>query len=122
MDRHLSDGELEGYRRRTAAPKELIATSDHLAACDDCYKRFNTEDRTAATYAFVRDYLELKPESGPDHLLYEQMAGFADDRLDASESEAVQSHIKQCQACDSDIRDLLKMKGHIEPAGRAQVE
>src|SRR5262245_6837916 len=117
MDRHLSDGELEGYRNRTAAPRELIAASGHLASCDDCYKRFNVEDRTAATYEFVREYLATAPVSGPDHLLYEQMASYADEALDPAEAEIVKSHIKECRECDSDIQDLLKIKGSLEQAG-----
>jgi len=117
MDRHLSDGELEGYRNRTAAPRELIAASGHLASCDDCYKRFKVEDRTAATYEFVREYLATVPVSGPDHLLYEQMASYADESLDPAEAEIVKSHIKECRECDSDIQDLLKIKGSLEQAG-----
>src|SRR5215831_18241195 len=114
MERHLSDDELNGYRKRTAAPKELIAASDHLASCDACYARFNTADRTAATYAFVRNYLELTPETGPDHLLYEQMAGYADSSLGASEEKSVKSHIQECPECDSDVRDLMKIRQRLE--------
>jgi hypothetical protein len=119
MDTHLSDDELKGYRKRTAPPKELIATSSHLAVCDHCYKRFNLEDRTAATYAFVRDYLGLEQESRPDHLLYEQMIGFADETLDEAEAEAVKSHIKECQECDSDLRELLRIGAALNQAPTA---
>lgn len=120
MERHLSDDELAGYRSRIAAPKDLIAVSDHLSSCDDCYRRFNVEDRTAATYAFVREYLAGTPETGPDHLLYEQMAGYADGKVDASETEAVKSHIKECSECDADVRDLLRIKQHISEGDAAR--
>jgi len=114
MDRHLSDEELEGYRTRNLAPKGLIAASDHLASCDDCYKRFNKQDRTAATYAFVHDYLNVAGKQGQDHLLYEQMAAYADDLLEAPEAEEVRDHTKDCLECDSDIRELLKTRGSAD--------
>jgi hypothetical protein len=111
MDRHLSDEELEGYRARTLPSTGLISTSDHLESCDDCYKRFNKQDRIAATYAFVRDYINAAGERGPGHLLYEQMAGYVDDLLETPESEAVREHIGDCRECDSDVRDLEQIKG-----------
>src|SRR5262249_6021705 len=95
-------------------------TSDHLERCDECYERFNTEDRTAATYSFVRKYLAGAPESGTDHLLYEQMAGYADGRLDGSEAEGVKSHIKECGECDSDLSDLLRIKEHLAKGDAAR--
>jgi len=115
MERHLSDDELEQYRSRTASPKELVIASNHLASCDTCYKRFNTQDSTAATYEFVRHYLGVTGESSPDHLLYEQMAGYADESLEAAETEVVREHIKDCSECDSDVKDLLRIKGIAGP-------
>jgi hypothetical protein len=114
MDRHPSDEELESYRARTLPPTGLIATSDHLESCDDCYKRFNKQDRLPATYAFVRDYLKIAGERGPGHLLYEQMAGYVDELLETPEAEAVKEHIRNCPECDSDVRDLRQIRGGVD--------
>ncbi|MFN0172780.1 MAG: hypothetical protein ACKV22_40890 [Bryobacteraceae bacterium] len=36
MDDHVTELELEGYRRRRLAPTDLLRVDDHLAACEHC--------------------------------------------------------------------------------------
>ena len=36
---HLSDRQVEDYRRRVLSPRELLAVDDHMAACPECRMR-----------------------------------------------------------------------------------
>jgi hypothetical protein len=36
---HLSDQQVESYRRRALSPQELLAVDDHIAACSECRMR-----------------------------------------------------------------------------------
>ena len=44
---HLTDGQLEGYARRTLSAADLLATDAHLAECSACRARL--QDPTALT-------------------------------------------------------------------------
>ncbi len=58
MKEHLSDQEMEAYRRRTAPPEQMLAVSDHLGTCDECYRRFGSSAEIRLVYEFFNRDLE----------------------------------------------------------------
>ena len=70
---HLSERDLDRYRERRMPPAELLAANDHLADCEECYRRFGREpELLGATYEFVRAELET---AGADGEAFARRAG-----------------------------------------------
>jgi FtsZ-binding cell division protein ZapB len=108
--KHLSDSEIRRYQRRETRPDELISANDHLAACAECFQRFHDPKLVEAAYRFVRESLETKSDR---HLLYEQLAGYADDSLGAPEREAVERHLASCEECEADLQSFFDLSSLI---------
>lgn len=65
MSAHLSERDLDRYRERRMPPAELLAANDHLADCEECYRRFGCEpELLGATYEFMRAELETPGGDG----------------------------------------------------------
>jgi putative zinc finger protein len=113
MSEHLSEQNLERYRRRMMQPAELLTANDHVATCEACYQRFSAEDLVATIYTFVRANLKESDREEYHHFVYEQMAAYADDALSEEERTLVQSHMEVCQECETEVGDLLALKASI---------
>lgn len=48
---HLTDEQVERYRRRTLPPAELLAVDDHIAGCPTCRRRLAAGEPLAAAHA-----------------------------------------------------------------------
>jgi hypothetical protein len=51
-----------------------------------------------------------------DHIPYEQLAAYADAKIDSVEREIVESHIKVCRQCSQEAQDLIAFSGDFEPS------
>lgn len=111
---HLDEGQLDRYRRRVAAPDELLAADAHLATCDRCYAAVRAD---AAT---------IDLPDGPDdvHVTYDELEAFVDGRADGVDAERVALHTEQCTRCGAELADLTAMRDSMsgrEPVGRRRV-
>lgn len=88
---HPTADALDRYRRRTAAPAELLEVDAHIAACDRCYDAVRV-----------------------GHLTYEQAEAFVDGVRDAG----VQEHLATCAMCRGEVEDLAGMREVVGAAGR----
>ncbi|HEY6333500.1 MAG TPA: zf-HC2 domain-containing protein, partial [Blastocatellia bacterium] len=107
MSDHLTDRQLELYRRRSLPPDELLLVNDHLFSCDSCFERFDPEPVS------IRDInsLLLGPDDHPDEdTLYERMEGYVDHKLSPGERREFQGHIEKCEACREEVADLLLLR------------
>jgi len=110
MTRHLSDNEIEQYRRRTIAADDLIVASRHLSECDDCYRRFNPNPDIRRAYAAFRNAIFLDEASLSDHLTYEELSGHVDGILNGKEADRCWGHIELCAECREDVEELREFK------------
>lgn len=113
--KHLSESEIKRYQHREMRPDELISASDHLAACTDCFERFHDPRIVEPAYEFAHNALEITG----DHLLYEQLAGYTDDTLDAPQREAVECHLAACEECEADLQSLFDLSALIDSRDHA---
>ncbi|PYT05577.1 MAG: hypothetical protein DMF60_11525, partial [Acidobacteria bacterium] len=111
--RHLSDSETKRYQRRETRPDELIWASDHLAACAECFQRFQDPKLVEAAYKFAHESLEITAD---DQLLYEQLAGYGDNSLGAPERETVERHLAACEECEADLQSFFDLSALISTA------
>jgi predicted anti-sigma-YlaC factor YlaD len=105
MSAHLSQQELEQYHRSALPPMDLLAADDHLAACGQCREQLVELMPEAQAWQTLRASLPAEGEQ-PEHLSYEQLAAYVDEKLNGIQREAVESHLEICRMCDAELQDL----------------
>ncbi len=105
MSAHLSQQQLKHYRRSALAPMELLAADDHLAACGQCREQLGASVPAAQAWQTLRASLPSGGEQ-PEHLSYEELAAYVDEKLSGIQREAVESHLEICRMCDAELQDL----------------
>jgi anti-sigma factor RsiW len=98
---HLDAEALDRYRRRAAAPAELLAADAHIASCNRCYAAVRAPDEAIGL-----------PER---HLAYEDLEAFVDGRADAIARELVTEHTANCTMCASELADIAAMRDSLAP-------
>src|SRR5579863_9695215 len=104
---HLTTAQLDAYRRRTLAPADLLAVDRHLSACDEC--REELAQPGAMAWRVLESSLRSK------HLTHEQLANYADGKL---ESEEARCHLEQCAACRVEAADLRRLAAELDSCDR----
>lgn len=121
MSVHLTQNQIEGYRRQKLLPTELLSVSDHLGDCDACRQQveraFNGD---AAFFALQSEVLSeetknLSSSAQEPHLLFEQMAEYVDGMLAGEELQAVEDHLASCERCDWAVSDLRDFRDQVAP-------
>jgi len=105
MSTHLSQQQLEQYRRSALAPLDLLAADDHLTACEQCREQLGASVPAAQAWQTLRASLPSGGEQ-PEHLSYDQLAAYVDEKLSGIQREAVESHLEICRMCDAELQDL----------------
>jgi hypothetical protein len=100
---------------RTLSHTELADAAEHLAECAVCQRELVStlrRQRGVSDLSFT-----LAPEFWlrHDHLKYEHLVDFAEDKLDATDRELVDGHLKACGTCQEDVRSFLAFRQQIAP-------
>ena len=86
----------------------------HLADCSECHRLLvsSLRERRLETPSFT-----LAPEFWlrHEHIDYDQLVELADGRLDTTERESIDAHLKICSVCEEDIRSFLVFREQIAP-------
>src|SRR5947209_4493610 len=98
MSDHLSEQQIDLYRRRNLSPSELLWVDDHIAKCEACRSRIVEEGRLEAAIRAWKADLEAV-EKEVDHCTYEQIAAYVDGKLDDADLETMESHLALCLQC-----------------------
>jgi predicted anti-sigma-YlaC factor YlaD len=104
MSAHLSPQELDQYRRRLQSAIDLLAADDHLAECEQCRERLGEMVPTAQAWQTLR--ASLSSEGELDHLGYEQLTAYVDEKLNEVQRGVVEKHLDICQMCAAEFQDL----------------
>lgn len=100
---------------RTLSETELTDAAGHLTACPDCHAEF------VSTLRRQRDVADLSFTLAPEfwlrheHLDYEKLVDLADNKLDATDREFIDLHLKTCPPCQEDVRSFLAFREQITP-------
>ena len=103
MNGHLTEPLIERYREQTLPPAELLDADDHLAGCEICRQRLGDEQRLQAAGQSLRRDLAA---TGLTHITYEQLVLYVDGGLDQTDEEIVDSHLKLCEPCSTELNEL----------------
>jgi hypothetical protein len=118
---HLTDSELDLYRKRGMAPERLLGANSHLLSCDECYERYGAEDKVEAAFAILRD-LQSGNDSESEHLSFEQLADYVDDKVDEKSSADICLHLRACAECETRRQEFAMLKPLVEARAARQVE
>jgi len=101
---HPTPDQIDRYRTRSAAPDELLAVDRHLAECDRCFSsiRRNSADQRITLCRLSAD------ES--DHLTFEELERWVDGKSAPVEREIIDAHTQSCNACRSELADLIRVR------------
>ncbi len=106
MVEHLTDEQIESYRKRTMKPDGLLSADKHFLSCEDCRARLTESGRLQAAFRNVKQNLQSAPRASPAHLEYELLEAYVDNRSDALDWEIIESHIEICADCAGELQEL----------------
>lgn len=112
MSLHLSEQNIERFRRGELSAGELAALDEHLAACSECGRRIAGEGASPPDAA--RAALRAAAQDDFTHLQYEEIESLINGTLDDAEREVAESHLAVCLACADDVADLRAFREELE--------
>lgn len=116
---HLTEQQIEDYRRRTLVARERGECDRHLARCDVCLQR--VIDAAHSHLAFTALAESLLPAVGdePFHLSFEELKRYSARQLDQAETVIFESHLQDCAKCKDEAQQLILIGSGTTPAQQA---
>ena len=120
MREHLSNQELEQYRRSALPPLELLAADDHLAECASCRARLAEAVPVVQAWQALQAALPASAEADA-HLSYEVLAALVDAQLPEPERRAAAQHLAACALCAAEREDLQATRAALSAAASKEL-
>ena len=113
---HVTDADIDQFRRRQLSAADLVTFADHLAGCDECRRRVaNGVDIAAAS----RSLQEAAGISGDDHVEESELQLFVDGGLGPERRREVSLHLDRCASCAAEVRDLQSFVAGLGRPGQS---
>ena len=114
MSPHLTEQQFILFYQRTIPSDEMLSISDHLAGCHNCRNRLNDKNQMTLAFTALQSDLEAVADAEFSHLVYEELEGYVDDKLDSVDREITESHLEICLQCKMAVQDLLSTKASLK--------
>jgi Rod binding domain-containing protein len=111
MSKHLNDLELKSYIEKSLPSDKLIEVDSHLSSCDPCFASLKN---TARLPIGSDQLLTLEKIEPFDHLLFEDLTAYVDNRLTEIDQEIIESHLTSCDSCNEEVEELQSFRSLIE--------
>src|SRR5882762_6324948 len=115
---HISESLMERFSVRTLSETELTNIARHLTGCPECQAEFVSTLRRQRGTANLTFSLSPEIWLRHGHLDYEQLVELGDGKLDATDRELIDTHLKVCPACGEAVRSFLAFREQIAPEMR----
>jgi hypothetical protein len=92
------------------SPSELLAASDHIAACEACRQQLSPGDQLKTSIGYLRENLQAEE---PSHLSYDQLADYVDSNVGGVERKVIESHLEVCKPCAQEAENLRALKAEM---------
>ena len=120
MAAHLSQEQIDQYKRRRLAPDELLWVDDHISECVDCRQRIASgaelwaafQSKPLAETSVSSAHADLKGK----HLTYEELEVLVDGKMGDKQAGTLRAHLEFCQSCSEELRDLNSLKVELDSA------
>jgi hypothetical protein len=120
MAEHLSQTQLERFAIGRLAEAELIVMANHLATCDTCHQGLAETLRRQRGSEGVSFTLAPEFWIRHEHLDFDQLVALADNKLDTTDREIIDTHLNVCATCREDVHSFLAFRKEIEPELRVR--
>jgi hypothetical protein len=115
MAEHISRMQIEKFHARTLDVPEMIATWEHLDACDDCHRLFQEAFRSRRQGAPITFNPSAEYWFKDEHFDYETLAAYIDKTLDSEMREIADIHLTVCNDCRRELNSLAAFRKESEP-------
>src|SRR5215467_11088710 len=104
---HVSKSKMKEFCARSLEVDELASILNHIEHCDRCNDLFHSVLRERIgdgprTIDLSNSWIKH------EHLEYEQLVAYVDNRLDETEREMLEIHLGGCGSCREDVRSFLE--------------
>jgi len=107
LTEHTSDEIFDRYAAQKATPAETLVVQTHVGVCESCREKLARVVGAEKAFAAVHNNFAFDDlADAPEHLPYQQLEFFVNDRLDAVDREIAESHLAICAECAKDLTDL----------------
>ena len=107
MTHHVGKDQIERFLRGELSPDQILSLDEHLAACSECIAAVAALPTSARAEISFQSALFPGPEVD-GHLSYDELEGYADQRLDAVQLARVERHFAECNECALEAKDLSR--------------
>ncbi len=114
MFNHIPDEQMEAFCARALKVSEMAAIAEHIAACSRCQWLFQETLKREGENKPTSISLSPANWFRHEHLDYDQLESFAENRLDAEETAIVNLHLETCAVCREDVHSFLEFKKATE--------
>ena len=111
IESHLTEQQVEAYRRRALVADERGACDRHMAACDACLRRVIDTTHSNIAFTALAEALLPAADEEPFHLSREELKRYAAGGLDQADRVIFQSHLEDCAECSGAARQLVISSG-----------
>jgi hypothetical protein len=117
---HFTESEINRFAVSALPIAKLDDIANHLAECETCHQVLVKSLRSQRASDGLRFSLDPAFLFRHDHLDYDQLVGVAEQKLDATEQEITDIHLRTCATCREDLRSFLAFRKEIEPELRVR--
>ena len=111
---HLTQKQIEDYSQNRLGTTELLALSEHLAACEVCRQQVDANDDR--TFFALHEEVFAGNGEASAHLSFEQTADYVDKNLGGEELLMAVDHLSNCEQCVVAVNDLRAFRNEIAPS------
>jgi hypothetical protein len=115
MTEHVTSAKMQLFFARALDESEQSWIARHLSECSDCEQQLVDTLRQQKGTTHVSFTLAPEFWLRHEHLAYEQLVEFTDNKLDAPDRELVDVHLQTCAPCWEDVQSFLAFRKQIAP-------
>jgi hypothetical protein len=120
MTEHISKSRIERFSVSALPDAELDNVAEHLAACQTCHQLFVETLRSQKGSSGLAFTLAPEYWLRHEHVEYDQLVAIADNKLNKTDREIIDTHLTTCAECREDVHSFLAFAKQIEPELRVR--
>lgn len=113
MAEHLSKELIDQYQTAGLSAQDRFDCDTHLADCDTCRKQVCDNGKIEALSNFMQTRLSIIASESSDHLTFEQIADYVNNKIDEVDRECIDSHLIWCEFCSADVKEMTQQSETI---------
>jgi hypothetical protein len=117
MAEHLTEQEIEIYRRRDVTGKRQIIAA-HLAVCNDCLKRVLDSEHSVVAFNALSEAFLTSTDEKPFHLSELELERYSTGATARADRIICESHLEICKQCSEELGVLTAGQAAPKPKSK----